>query len=75
MGRYKSKERNEEIMRELETEPALEYMDKQRYNCRDHSNRMARGGIPKQILQNAPRGRSVGRQAQRLLETVIDHII
>jgi len=60
---------------ELETGPVLEYMGKQRQNCRDHTNRMAGGRIPKQILQNAPRGRNIGRQAQRWLETVTDHMI
>jgi len=75
MGRQKSKERNQEIMEELEAEPALEYMGKQRHNCRDHTNRMTMGRIPKQIMQNAFRGKSEGRQAQRSLETVTDHMI
>jgi len=62
-------------MEELETEPALEYTGKQRHNCRNHTNRMAMGRIPKQFLQNALRGKSAGRQAQRSLETATDRMI
>jgi len=74
-GKIRSKEGNEEIMGEFETGPALEYTGKQRQNCRYHTNRMDGGRISKQILQNAPRGISIGRQAQRWLETVTDHMI
>jgi hypothetical protein len=62
-------------MGELEIGPALEYMDKQGQNCREHTNRMAGGRIPKLILQKVPRGRNIGCQAQRWLETVTDHVI
>jgi hypothetical protein len=64
-GKHKNKERNKEIMEELETEPALEYMSKQSQNCRYHVDGMAEGRIPRQILQYALRGRSIGRQANK----------
>jgi len=53
MGRYKSKERNEDIVDELETEPALEYTGKQRHNCRDHTDRMAGGRTPNRFCRTS----------------------
>jgi hypothetical protein len=75
MGRYRNKERNEEIIEELEREPALEYMSKKRQNCRDNVNGMARGRITRQILQYVLRGRAIEHQAKKWLEAISDHVV
>jgi hypothetical protein len=63
-------------MKELKTEPLLEFIDNQRQNLRDHVNRMDRRRIPKQILQYAPCGRgSIGRPVKRWLKTITYHMI
>jgi hypothetical protein len=46
-----------EIIKELETEPLLEYIGNQRQNLRDHVNRMDKRRIAQQILQYALCGR------------------
>jgi len=57
------------MMKETKTEPVLQYIGKQRRNCRDHVNRIVR--TPQQFLQYTPRDRrSAGHKAKGYLESV-----
>lgn len=57
--------RKDDILKELTTKPILQVVNNQRKNLENHVRRMDRTCIPKQILQYAPYGRSVGRLDKR----------
>jgi hypothetical protein len=49
--------RNEEVLKELEVEPILDYICGYQNNWREHVNRMSRTRISKAIMYYQPRGK------------------
>jgi hypothetical protein len=62
--------RNQEIMKELKTNPVLEKINNYKEKCIQHVHRMERSTFPRAILNYQPSGkRHQGRPLKRLLDS------